>query len=87
MCSSLKFISEESHLNLVFCVLNFEHFELLTWYTTTVHCFLILKCFGNRAPNVSHVWRSTIKVDLHLRRLLAETFQNNETVKGGCIPS
>ena len=49
-------------------------FELIiTWYITTFHCFVILKFFGSEP--LPHWWLTT------------ERFQNNETVKGGYVPS
>ena len=81
MCSSLKFKSEASHLDLLFFV-----FELIfTWYTTTFLCFVILNFFGSKPPYLqSHLNRkagSAPKV-AHYRKN-----SNYETVKGGCITS
>ena len=53
---------------------------MFTWYTTTFHCFVILKF-----SVVSHLNRKAVA--LHLRWLTTKEFKNYETVKGSCIPS
>ena len=77
LCSTLKFVSKARHLHLV----SFLFFELIfTWYTTSFHCFVILKILDSEPT-------FTIAVAPHLRGFTTHKFQNNETVKCGCIPS
>ena len=73
MCNSLKFVSEASHLNLLF--VGVLSLYLLCIYTATFHCFVILKFSVVSHLKCRSTLSLTIYVDLHLRWLATENFK------------